>query len=73
MNISWHTASYNIRVSKVQDLEVLNFHPCDYYQGSHRPGKVLEFDHGPGKLLEFEKNAFCPGIVLELCKLSLKK
>ena len=24
-------------------------------QGSHRPGKVHEFDLGPGKLLEFEK------------------
>ena len=34
-------------------------------QGSHRPGKVLEFDLGPGKLLEFENSAFCPGIVLE--------
>ena len=32
-------------------------------QGSHRPGKVLEFDLGHGKLLEFEKSAFCPGIL----------
>ena len=41
-------------------------------QGSHRPGKVLEFDLGPGKLLKFEKSAFCPGIVLEFCKIILK-
>ena len=41
-------------------------------QGSHRPGKVLEFDLGPGKL-EFEKSAFCPGIVLEFCKIILEK
>ena len=33
-----------------------------YKQGSHRPGKVLEFDLGPGKFLEFEKVPF----VLEL-------
>ena len=33
-------------------------------QGSHRPGKVLEFDLGHGKLQEFEKkSAFCPGIL----------
>ena len=42
------------------------------YQGSHRPGKVLEFELGPGKLLEFEKSAFCPGIVLEFCKIILE-
>ena len=41
-------------------------------QGSHRPGKVLEFDQGPGKLLEFENSAICPGIVLEFVKLPLK-
>ena len=41
-------------------------------QGSHRSGKVLEFDLGPGKLLEFGKSAFCPGIVLELCKIILE-
>ena len=41
-------------------------------QGSHRPGKVLEFDLGPGKLLESEKSAFCPGIVLEFCKIILE-
>ena len=29
------------------------------YQGSHIPGKVLEFELGPGKLLEFGKSAFC--------------
>ena len=32
-------------------------------QGSHRHGKVLEFDLGPRKLLELEKSAFCPGIL----------
>ena len=35
-------------------------------------GKVLEFDLGPGKLLEFEQSAFCPGIVLEFCKIILE-
>ena len=40
-------------------------------QGSHRPGKVLEFDLGPGKL-ELEKSAFCPGIVLVFCKFILE-
>ena len=40
-------------------------------QGSHRPGKVFEFDLGPGKLLEFEKSAFCPGIV-KFCKIILE-
>ena len=34
---------------------------CD--QGSHRPGKVLEFDLGPGKLLEFQNSGICPGIL----------
>ena len=38
-------------------------------QGSHRPGKI---DPGPGKLQEFEKSAFCPGIVLEFCKIILE-
>ena len=42
------------------------------HQGSHRPGKVLEFDLGPGKLLEFQKSAICPGIVLEFCKIVLE-
>ena len=36
-----------------------NARPCSAIssisQGSHRPGKVLEFDLGPGKLPEFEK------------------
>ena len=41
-------------------------------RGSHRPGKVLELDLGPGKLLEFEKSAFCPGIVMEFCKIILE-
>ena len=41
-------------------------------QGSHRPGKVLEFDLGPGKLLEFQNSAICPGIVLEFCKFALE-
>ena len=41
-------------------------------QGSHRPGKVLEFDLGPGKLLEFENSAFCSGNVLEFCKIALE-
>ena len=41
-------------------------------QGSHRPGKVLEFDLGPGKLLEFQNSAICPGIVLEFCKIALE-
>ena len=27
---------------------------------------------GPGKLLEFERSAFCPGIVLEFCKIILE-
>ena len=40
-------------------------------QGSHIPGKVLEFDLGPGKLLEFEKSAICSGIVKEFCKIFL--
>ena len=43
-----------------------------YIQGSHRPGKVLEFDFGPGKLLEFQNSAICPGIVLEFCKIALE-
>ena len=34
--------------------------------------KVLEFDCGPGKLLEFENSVFCPGIVLEFCKIVLE-
>ena len=42
------------------------------YEGSHRPGKVLEFDLGPGKLLEFEISAFCLGIVLEFFKVILE-
>ena len=42
-----------------------------HLQGSHRPRK-LEFDLGTGKLLEFEKRVFCPGIVLELCKITLE-
>ena len=41
-------------------------------QGSHRPGKVVEFDLGPGKLLEFQNSAFCTGIVLEFCKIALE-
>ena len=28
-------------------------------QGSHKPGKVLEFDLGLGKLLKFGKSVFC--------------
>ena len=31
-------------------------------QGSHRPGKILEFDICSGKLLEFHKTAIFPGI-----------
>ena len=27
---------------------------------------------GPGKLLKFEKSAFCPGTVLEFCKIILE-
>ena len=38
-------------------------------QKSHRPEK---FYLGPGKLLDFEKSAFCPGIVLEFCKIILE-
>ena len=38
-------------------------------QSSYRPGK---FYLGPGNLLEFEKSAFCPGIVLEFCKIILE-
>ena len=45
---------------------------CKNFQGSHRPGKVLEFVLGPGKLMEFENSAFCPGIVLEFCKIILE-
>ena len=41
-------------------------------QGSHRPGKVLEFDLGPGKLLEFQNSVICPEIVLEFCKIALE-
>ena len=41
-------------------------------QGSHRPGKVFEFDLGPGKLLEFQNGAICPGIVLEFFKIALE-
>ena len=41
-------------------------------QGSHRPGKVLEFDLSPGKLLEFQNSAICSGIVLEFCKIALE-
>ena len=46
---------------------IMYYYICMYYQGSHRPGKVLEFQSGPeitgiplkmvhdtGKLLEFE-------------------
>ena len=43
-----------------------------HLQGSHRPGKVFEFDLGPGKLLEFQNSAICPGIVLEFCKIALE-
>ena len=43
------------------------------WQGSHRPGEGLELDLGPGKLVEIlKKNAFCPGIVLEFCKIILE-
>ena len=42
----------------------------DCIQGLHRPGKVI--DLGPGKLLEFEKSTFCPGSVLEFCKIILE-
>ena len=41
-------------------------------QGLDRPGKILELDLGPGKLLEFENSAFCPGNVLEFCKIALE-
>ena len=41
-------------------------------QGSHRPGKVLEFYLGPGKLLEFQNSTICPGNVLEFCKIVLE-
>ena len=41
-------------------------------QGSHRPGRLLEFDLGRGKLLKFENSAICPGIVLEFCKIALE-
>ena len=34
--------------------------------------KTPGFDLGPGKLLEFEKRVFCPGIVLEFCKITLE-
>ena len=44
----------------------------NFVQGSHRPGKVLEFDVGPGKLQKFEKSIYCPGIVLEFCKTILE-
>ena len=47
-------------------------HTAELAQGSHRPGKVLEFDLGPGKLLEFQNSAICPGIVLEFCKIVLE-
>ena len=41
-------------------------------KGSHRPGKVIEFDLGPGKLPEFQNSVICPGIVLEFCKIALE-
>ena len=41
-------------------------------QGSHRPGKVLEFDLGPGKLLEFEKVPFVLELSWNFVKSSLK-
>ena len=41
-------------------------------QGSHRPGKILEFDIGLGKLIEFVESAICPGIVLEFCRILLE-
>ena len=44
----------------------------DILQGSHRPGKVLEFDLGPGKLLEFQNSVICPAIVLEFCEIALE-
>ena len=47
-------------------------HVHNHGQGSHRPGKVLEFDLGPGKLLEFQNSAICPGIVLEFYKIALE-
>ena len=43
------------------------------WQGSHKPGEGLELDLGPEKLVEFKKkNAFCPGIFLEFCKIILE-
>ena len=47
-------------------------YPLLIVQGSHRPGKFLEFDLGHGKILEFEKSSFLPGIVLESCKTILE-
>ena len=42
------------------------------FSGSHRPGKVLEFDLGPGKLLEFEKVPFVLELSWNFVKSSLK-
>ena len=42
------------------------------FEGSHRPGKVIEIDLGPEKLLELENSAICPGIVLEFCSMAIE-
>ena len=55
-------------VHKILNASILIF----MYQGSHRPGKFLEFDLGPGKPLEFQNSATCPGIVLQFCKIALE-
>ena len=57
---------------RTERLFLGNESSVNMFQGSHRPGKVLEFDLGPGKLLEFQNSAICPGIVLEFCKIALE-
>ena len=41
-------------------------------QGSHRPEKVLEFDLVLENSWNLKKTAFCFGIVLEFCKITLE-
>ena len=41
-------------------------------QGSHRPEKVLEFDLVLENSWNLKKTAFCLGIVLEFCKITLE-
>ena len=51
-------ADHSHEISAAVVIGALSVKESITHQGSHRPGKVLEFDLGPGKLLEFEKSAF---------------